>query len=217
MTNPVSEFPTQAADFIEGLLSFDRLKVKEIFTQELHRSPTLEVIENILAPALEWIGQEWVQGRVSLAQIYMSGRLCEELVDQLAPAGLAARPGQPKMAIAVLDDHHFLGKRIVYSILRSNGYDLLNYGRLTAEELVEKVRQEGIRILLISVLMLPSALHIKNLRERLDAAGLPVKIVVGGAPFRLDDQLWKEVGADACGKSASDALSIVRALVEELS
>jgi methanogenic corrinoid protein MtbC1 len=217
VTNHASEFSTQTTNLIEGLLSFDRLKVKEIFTQALDRSPTVEVIEHMLTPALEWIGQEWVQGRVSLSQIYMSGRLCEELVDQMIPTGLAAHPDQPKMAIAVLDDHHFLGKRIVYSILRSNGYDLLNYGRLTAEELVEKVRQEGIRILLISVLMLPSALHVKNLRERLDAAGLPVKIVVGGAPFRLDDKLWKEVGADACGKSASDALSIVHALVEELS
>lgn len=217
MTNHGSEFPTQTAELVDGLLSFDRLKVKEIFAEALERSPTVEVIEHMLTPALEWIGEEWVQGRVSLSQIYMSGRLCEELVEQLIPAGSAARVDQPKMAIAVLDDHHFLGKRIVYSLLRSNGYELLNYGRLTVDEAVEKVRAEGIRILLISVLMLPSALHVRQLRERLDAAGLPVKIVVGGAPFRLDDQLWKEVGADACGRSAADALPIVRSLVEEMS
>lgn len=217
MINSISVFPPQTRAFIEALLSFDRLQVKEIFTQEFGRSASIDVIESLLTPALEWIGLEWEHGRVSLAQVYMSGRLCEELIEEVVPAGLPPRPNQPKMAIAVLDDHHFLGKRIVYSILRANGFDLLNYGRMTFEEIVEKVRQEGIQILLISVLMLPSALHVKQLRERLDAAGLPVKIVVGGAPFRLDAQLWKEVGADACGISAADALKIVRTLVEELS
>jgi hypothetical protein len=36
--------------------------------------------------------------------------------------------------------------------------------------------------------------------------------VVGGAPFRFDDQLWREVGADAMGLSASDALKILDAM-----
>ena len=41
------------------------------------------------------------------------------------------------------------------------------------------------------------------------------KIAVGGAPFLFDPDLWREVGADAMGKNASDAISIVRKWMEE--
>ncbi len=36
-----------------------------------------------------------------------------------------------------------------------------------------------------------------------------VKIVVGGAPFRFDDQLWREVGADAMCRTASEAVDVI--------
>ena len=40
-------------------------------------------MEKLVVPALERIGAGWEQGRVALSQVYMSGRICEELVDTL--------------------------------------------------------------------------------------------------------------------------------------
>lgn len=57
--------------------------------------------------------------------------------------------------------------------------------------------------------MLPSALHVRDLVMRLKSARLDVKVVVGGAPFLFDPELWREVGADAMGRSASDAAGII--------
>jgi methanogenic corrinoid protein MtbC1 len=92
--------------------------------------------------------------------------------------------GQARLGIAVLEDYHLLGKRIVYSILRASGFAVRDYGRRTVEELVRLVQADEIEIPLISTLMLPSALRVKELRKQLSAADLPFKIVVGGAPFR---------------------------------
>ena len=47
----------------------------------------------------------------------------------------------------------------------------------------------------------------------LHAAGLPTRVVAGGAPFVLDRRLAEEVGAYAVGYSASDAVAIVRRLL----
>ena len=55
------------------------------------------------------------------------------------------------------------------------------------------------------------ALKVKELRELL---GSDVGIVVGGAPFRFDPLLWREVGADAFGRTAADAVNIVAHLAE---
>jgi methanogenic corrinoid protein MtbC1 len=145
----------------------------------------------------------------------MSGRICEELVDQLLPPASPNRKHQPKTAIAVLEDYHLLGKRIVYSTLRASGFELLDYGQQEVNGLAAQVQRDQIEILLISTLMLPSALRVKKVREKL--AAYPVKIVVGGAPFRFDQQLWKEVGADATSPTASGIVPLLKTLTEGMS
>jgi methanogenic corrinoid protein MtbC1 len=169
----------------------------------------------MIVPALEHIGAGWEDGTISLAQVYMCGCFCEEMVDTILPLADPSRTDYPPMAIAVLEDYHFLGLRIVYSALRASGFSLLNYGRCDVEQLVNRVLADGIRLLLISTLMVPSALRVKAVRDRLQTAGHPIKIIVGGAPFRFDAQLWQEVGADAMGASAGEAVGILHRLAKE--
>ncbi|HIE29714.1 TPA: hypothetical protein EYP66_20790 [Candidatus Poribacteria bacterium] len=115
------------------------------------------------------------------------------------------------MAIAVLEDYHLLGKRLVCTVLRSAGFDLLDYGHgITVDELVKRSIEDGIQILLISTLMLKSALRVKDATVKLHEAGADIKVVVGGAPFLLDHKLWQDVGADAMGRSASEAVEVIK-------
>jgi len=200
----------------DALLSIDKLTVREILTGTYPDTTTYQIVEELVVPALEAIGVGWEAGIYSLSQVYMSGRLCEEMVDLILPPSDPARRNQPKMAIVVLEDYHLLGKRIVYSVLRASGFEIMNYGHMDLETLSKRVLNDDVKILLISVLMLPSALRIKDLRASLGEQGGKIKIVVGGAPFRFDDQLWQEVGADAFGATAVEAVEIIRRLIEEI-
>jgi methanogenic corrinoid protein MtbC1 len=83
---------------------------------------------------------------------------------------------------------------------------------VTVDEAVRRAGEDHLRILLISTLMLPSALHVRDLVARLKSASPDVKVVVGGAPFLFDPELWREVRADAMGRSASDASAIIEKL-----
>jgi methanogenic corrinoid protein MtbC1 len=186
------------------------------FVSSETRRARLDVVERLVVPSLERIGDLWERGEVSLAHVYMSGRLCEELVDAILPPSDPRRVDQPPMAIAVLDDYRLLGKRMVYSVLRASGYELKDDGTLDGDALVSWVVRDGIVVLLISVLMLPSALHIKRVRELLDRAGCRPLILVGGAPFRFDTELWREVGADAMADTAAEGVAVVRKLLENL-
>jgi methanogenic corrinoid protein MtbC1 len=60
--------------------------------------------------------------------------------------------------------------------------------------------------------MYPSALRVRDVVNGLAARGSKAKVVVGGAPFRLDAKLGEAVGADRVGRTASDALRIVAEL-----
>lgn len=200
-----------AEQFETALMSLDRLTVNNILTQTMDKYDwtPIQFVENVIVPAMVRIGIGWEAGSVALSQNYMSGRICEELVNTILPSDAPDRKHQPRMAITVLEDYHLLGKRIVYSLLRASGFELSDYGQATTDDLVRRVREDKIEVLLISVLMLPSALKVRDVRTKLDETGTDIKIVVGGAPFLFDDLLWEEVGADAMGKKASEAAEII--------
>lgn len=199
----------------EALESLDRARIEALFQQAMRRHSPMEVAEGVIVPALEQLGEAWDAGTVALSQIYMSSRICEEMIERVLPSMAVERKGQPRQAIVVLSDYHMLGKRIVLAVMRASGFDILDYGRMDVGELAERVQSDQVKILLVSVLMLPAALKVKALRAALDASGTSVRIAVGGAPFRFDPELWREVGADAMGRSAADAVAIVRRWMEE--
>lgn len=211
----MTDFERLARDLEQALLALDRMSAKKALEAALTAAEPFEIVDQVVTPALQRIGQGWEQGRVALSQIYMAGRICEEQVAATLPvprAGAAAR--QPTMAIAVLEDHHNLGSRVVQSLLRASGFEVLDYGHgVSVGALAERVIADGVRILLVSTLMLPAALRVKDLTARLSTVGDRVFVVVGGAPFRFDSQLWQEVGADRMGKNATEAIAIVSELV----
>lgn len=198
-----------------AFLMLDRVGAEKVLKDALEKLSPLDVAGKLVSQTLNRIGEAWEQGKLSLSQVYMSGMICEELVDKILPPQSLVRKSQPKMAIGVFEDYHLLGKRIILSALRSSGFGLMDLGGgLQIDDLVATIKKEEIRILLLSVLMLPSALHISTLKKQLE--GVDVKIVVGGAPFRFDKNLWKEVGADAFGKDPAEAIQIVTKMTEEM-
>lgn len=204
------------APFQQSLAALDRVSANALFQEALASLTPIQAVEQLVVPALEQIGQAWHSGEVALSQVYMSGRFCEALVESVLPPSDPDRKHQPRSAIVVLSDYHDLGKRIVYSVMRASGFELYDYGRLDVDQLIDRAIADQLRVLMISVLILPSALKVRQVCNGLKARGSDVKVVVGGAPFLFDDQLWQEVGADAMGKSASDAVAIVERLMGDM-
>jgi methanogenic corrinoid protein MtbC1 len=200
-----------ASNLEHALIKLDRESARQIISESAHNTTAIETASILVTSALDSIGRGWEEGRYSLSQVYLSGLICKEIVDRILPPKAPERMDQPPMAIGVFGDYHMLGKRIIYSTLRAGGYELMDMGNgLSTMKVLEFVKTNRISILMLSTLMLPSALKIKELTEMLGGSG--VKVVVGGAPFRFDPNLWKEVGADATGKNPEEALAIVNEL-----
>jgi len=204
-----------ASELHDALAALDRPRIESLFQHAVVRTNPMQAVEELMVPALIQLGNEWNAGKIALSQIYMSSRICEDIVERILPATATVRKDHPRQAIVVLSDYHSLGKRIVLSVMRASGFDVLDYGRMDVDELVERVLADNVKILLISVLMLPSALKVKAVRAALDARGSRVRIAVGGAPFLFDPELWQEVEADAMGRNAADAVTIVQRWQED--
>ena len=204
-------------EFINSLMTVNRITATELIDKVYNDENGFENIEHIILQSLENIGDAWENGDISLSQVYMSGIICEELIDKYSPPKGLSEKQALKIAIGTLLDHHALGKRMVMSVLKSAGYNIIDLGQgLSVDEMVQKAIENDVEILLISTLMLPSALKVKNVKEKLDNVGSKIKIISGGAPFRLDSNLWKQVGADADGKNATDVIGIINNLVGDL-
>lgn len=206
--NPVNEFE-------KALLMMDRVRAEKIIRDAIERSSIVEVVEELVVTSFERIGQGWQSGGVALAQVYMSALICEEVIDLFMPLHSEQKRKQPKIGVAVLEDHHAFGKRIISSILRANGYTLIDYGHgITVENLVEKTVHDELDILLISTLMLPSALKVGKVIEGLAEKGSKVKVIAGGAPFRFDPELAKSIGVDTV-RNASELPALIQGMVNE--
>lgn len=211
----ISRFAPEMLDRFQAALgAADRRAAGEVLACALEEAPPLAVAEGLIAPVLNRLGEGWSQGTVALAQLYLGGRICEEQINQLFPDAGLVRADAPRVAIAVLADHHALGKRIVATFLRIAGYPVIDYGAgVDPQRLAALVRADDPDALLISTLMLPSALQVARLTALL--RDHRVKVFVGGAPFLFDPDLWRTVGADGMGRNASEALTLVEGLRKE--
>ena len=199
--------------FLQALLSLDRETARRQMRLALSDTNPATAIETLLIPTMERIGALWEQGEVALSQVYMSGRICEGILDELLPVAETDEAENPQTVIAVFEDSHALGKRLVVSALRVARIPVQDYGLgVTLEELVKKVRQDRPQVLLISVLMLRSALRVAELVRQLEAMSERPYIIVGGAPFLLDAQLWRQVGADAMAANSAEVLRLLKSL-----
>ena len=175
------------------------------------------MLDELVVPVIMRLDGLWAEGEASLSEVYLATRLCAGIIDDRTQGQPALRPDQPRMAICMLEDSHALGMKMVHQVMRCAGYEVVDWGtRRTVDDVIDRVIRDDVEVLLLSVLMLRSALRVSQVRERLLQVGWHPIIVVGGAPFRLDRGLAGEVGADFVGMSASDVLPIMGRIEAEL-
>lgn len=201
-------FEADVHELASVLLAMDRLAAARVFQRWAEAGDGLLTLSSLVSAALERIGEMWELGEASLAQVFLTGRTCEELLRTWTDGDA---PPAGDWALVVLEDHHVLGASLVRTTLTCAGLAPDYWGSLETSAAIDRVLELRPSTLLVSTLMLRSALRVAKLTEAIRRAGSPTRVVVGGAPFRFDEALWREVGADAMGRTAADALAAIRA------
>jgi len=86
-----------------SLLLLDKEAAEKLLKEASAKGSAIEVASQIITATFKKIGDDWEDGSVALSQIYMSGVICEELIDKILPPNSAVRINQPKMAIGCID------------------------------------------------------------------------------------------------------------------
>jgi len=183
-----------------GLLTKEALQTKE----------AMEIIDGELIPALDEVGKGFENKTVFLPQLLMSAEAAGcafDVIKEKMASGGNDREKKGKIVIAtVKGDIHDIGKNIVKVLLENYGYDVIDLGKdVTPERIVETVKAENVPLVGLSALMTTTVPAMEETIKMLRAAGLPCKVVVGGAV--LTQEYADMIGAD---KYAKDAMGAIR-------
>ena len=133
---------------------------------------------------------------------------------------LLIRDGVPSLGKVVLGtvqgDLHDIGKKLVAVMLKGAGFDVIDLGSDVApEKFVEAVREHDAAVVGMSALLTTTMPAMKNVIQMLKDEGLSgkVKVIVGGAPVSAEFAV--EIGADAHGYDAANAVDRVKHMISE--
>lgn len=206
------------------VLSADRAAADRLLEEYGEKNGYSAAVTDVLEPVLEQIGLFWEKNQgVSLAQAYVAAKISEDFMTKIAARNKGGPAGAGKKGAVVLgnieDDFHLLGRKMVAVFLRSAGWEVFDLGNdISAGEFVDKAIETGSRFIGVSAMMYSTAINIKKVREELDRRGLSgkIKLVAGGAVFRLRPELLGEVGGDATAPNAIAAIAVFDRLFEEM-
>jgi 5-methyltetrahydrofolate--homocysteine methyltransferase len=174
----------------------------------------LEVVNREMVPAMDEVGRRFECEEYFVPQLLLSARAMKGALDLLRPllAASGAR-GAGRVAIGtVRGDLHDIGKNIVSAMLEGAGFEILDLGvDVAPDRFVEAVRG-GAGLVCLSALLATTMPAMKATIEALGAAGLRARaaVIVGGAP--VTRRFAEEIGADAYGASAAEAVALARGL-----
>lgn len=191
------------------MLASDRSEATALLDAALAAGvPPMQVISDILDPALVRLGNKWEQEILSLAQGFVAAKIAEDIMLRCMPEHTIHTPKGVVVIGNIEDDFHSLGRRIVTLFLTAAGWEVHDLGNdVPAEQFIDKALEVGALVVAASAMMQTTALNIRKLRELIDRRGLQqrIKLAVGGAVFNWRPELVDEVGGDGTARNATGA------------
>ncbi len=170
----------------------------------------LDVINNYIVPALDYVGVGFEKNTIFLPQLLMSAegaQVCFEVIkDKLNNEGVKNEPKGKVILATVKGDIHDIGKNIVKVLLENYSFEVIDLGKDVPPELiVETAIKENIHLVGLSALMTTTVVSMEETIKALREANVDCKVMVGGAVLNQD--YADMIGADAYCK---DAMQTVR-------
>ena len=187
---------------------------QSIVEEELNAgAEPMALISDTMIPAMDEVGRLFQEEEFFVPELMLAGRAMKAAMEPLRPllAAAGAKPAGIVVAGAVKGDLHDIGKNIVISMLEGAGFKVIDLGAdVTPQKFVEAIREHNPQIVCLSALLTVTMTGMKSTIKAIEDAGLrrSVKILVGGAP--LNQRYAAEIGADAYGASATDAVALAR-------
>ena len=195
-------------------------KARELADEALRAGiDPLATIEQGLKPGMDVVGEGFAKGELFIPDLMMSSKAMQEGIAVLEPELLKRKQELKTLGKVVIGtvqgDIHEIGKTLVATMLRANGFQVHDLGvDVSPQGFVDAVREVGADVVGLSALLTTTMLNQEAVILTLKEAGLrdQVKVIIGGVPTSPEWAL--EIGADAYAENATEAVEVVKGLVQ---
>lgn len=175
-----------------------------------------EILDDGLIAGMNIIGEKFRNHDIFLPDVLLAARAMYAGMDLLKPLFLQGEvPSIGKVVLGTVQgDLHDIGKNLVGIMLKGAGFEIVDLGKdVPPEVFVDTAEQEGAGVIGMSTLLTTTTPVMLRVIELVKERGLTgkVKTIVGGAP--VSQELADDIGADAYGFDAANAVDRVKDLV----
>ena len=205
----------------EAIVNLDKDKALLLAKRAIdEKMKLLDVIEKGFGEGIRKVGELWDEGEFFLPELMAGAQVMQAAVDQLTPhlqASGSEFQSSGKIVLATIEgDIHSIGKTIVGTMLRANGFEVTDLGTdVKAEKIVEEAISVGADIVGVSTLLTTTMQNQKKVVDILEEKKVreKIKIMLGGAPVTKS---WvEECGADGYAENAVEAVKLAKLLMSE--
>ena len=190
------------------------------YIEQLSRAGRLEeakaLLDDVLLPAINEVGELFDQGRYFLPQLIASAEAMKASIEYLEPLLAQKQSGRemPVVVIATVEgDIHDIGKNLVALMLKNYGFKVVDLGKdVSKEKIIEAAKQYHAQVIALSALMTTTMQQMKHVIDHAREQQVDAKIIVGGAV--ITQEYADEIGADGYSRDAAEAVKLTKRILQ---
>ena len=173
-----------------------------------------DVLDNGLIAGMDTVGALFKKSEIYIPEVLIAARAMKMAMEVLEPELVKAgvKPVGKLLIGTVQGDLHDIGKNLVAMMLKGAGFQVIDLGvDVGPEKFVEQVKAANAQLVGISALLTTTMPGMEKTIKALKNAGIPVKVMIGGAPVTQD--YADKIGADGYAPDAASAVDLAKSLV----
>ena len=174
-----------------------------------------ELLNQVLLPAINQVGEFFDQGKYFLPQLIASAEAMKNSIEVLEPLLQTGGTGEemPVVVIATVEgDIHDIGKNLVALMLKNHGFHVIDLGKdVPQAKILESAKEHHAEFIALSALMTTTMQRMREIVAGALEEGITAKIIIGGAV--ITQEYADEIGADGYSKDAADAVKLAKSLM----
>ncbi len=210
---PDTNYETYIENFMSALEQMDAKILENILIQAETDYGMNAMIENVLVPLMEDIGEKWRKGELRISHEHMASHVIRTFLGGVL-ASSRTSPSAPNVLVTTpVDQWHDIGALIMAVTAASEGWNVTYLGaNLPSEEIAGAVKQNNCRVVILSIVYPEDdPVLVQEIRKLKRSIPDNVVIVAGGRASVSYKAVLDEVGA-----LQVDSLYKIRTTLESL-
>jgi len=173
----------------------------------------VDVYIDIFQSALYEIGRRWQATGLTVAEEHMATATTQFILSVFHEEQPRAKSHRgTALVTGIVNERHVVGASIIANVLDADGWDVRFMGTdLPHDAIVSAIDRNRASLVAISVTMSGGVADARDLIAQIRRNSTnPPRIIVGGAAFLRNPQMWRAVGADGFGADARSLAELAR-------